>query len=228
MMSSHEVYQTVNEHKVVAIMRGASPQDVSSIVQSLEDGGIKMIEVTLNSPGALKSIEQLKSEFPHLIIGAGTVLDSESARLSILSGADFILTPTLKESTIKMANRYDKPIIPGVLSPTEVLLAYEMGVKTVKVFPAGSFPANFISNLKGPLQHIDVMAVGGITKRNAKKYLDAGASSLGIGSDIVNNDLVEAKNFKAIQERAKNFVDIVKHQKNREQKCGVYYENDFN
>jgi len=203
----------INEQRIVAIIRSTSSDNLERTVKSLYDGGIRMVEVTMNTPGALSGIESIKALYPDMLVGAGTVLDPETARLSILSGASFILSPTLKESTIEMANRYNVLMIPGVLTPTEVLLAHEYGAKMVKLFPIRSLGPSYISDLKGPLPYIKTMAVGGISLENAEAYLKAGAHSLGIGSSLVDNKLIQQGNFEEIEKRAAGFVEIVNKSK---------------
>ncbi|ALS76442.1 2-dehydro-3-deoxyphosphogluconate aldolase [Planococcus rifietoensis] len=202
------VLDSIKKHKIVAIIRTDSLADLELTVESLHRGGIRIVEVTLNTPGALEGIKGLKEKYPDLIVGAGTVLDPESARQSILSGAAFLLAPTLKESTIHMANRYGTFIVPGVLTPTEALTAYEVGAKMVKIFPARSVGPNYIKDLKGPLPHIDVMAVGGISIDNADAFFKAGCTALGIGSALVDNELVKRGDFQEIEKRARDFVEI--------------------
>jgi len=204
----NETLQEINKTKLVAIIRSNSSDKLESTVKSLYDGGIRVVEVTMNTPGALNGIERMKALYPDMLIGAGTVLDPETARQSILSGASFILTPTLKRSTVEMANRYNVPIIPGVLTPTEVLTAYEYGAKMVKIFPIRSLGPSYISDLKGPLPYIQTMVVGGISLENAEEYLRAGANSLGIGSSLVDDKLIERGEFKEIEKRAARFVEI--------------------
>lgn len=203
-----KVIEKIKRHKIVAIIRTDSINELEQTVESLYKGGIRIVEVTLNTPGALEGIRLLQNKFPELIVGAGTVLDPESARQSILSGASFLLAPTLKESSISMANRYNTFIVPGVLTPTEALTAYEYGARMVKIFPASSVGSRYISDLNGPLSQIDIMAVGGISLENAKEFLEAGSCALGIGSALVNNKLVKQGDFSEIEKRARDFVEI--------------------
>src|SRR5690606_22099862 len=148
------VISQVNKHNIVAIIRTDSINELEQTVQSLYRGGIRIVEITLNTPGALEGIASLQGKYPDLAIGAGTVLDPESARQAILAGATFLLAPTLKESSIAMANRYNTFIVPGVLTPTEALTAYEYGARMIKIFPARSVGSKYITDLKGPLSHL--------------------------------------------------------------------------
>ncbi|GIN63349.1 2-dehydro-3-deoxy-phosphogluconate aldolase [Robertmurraya siralis] len=205
----NSILNDIEQNKLVSIIRSDRSNEIVEVVHSLYRGGIRIVEVTMNTPGALKGIEKIKELYPDLHVGAGTVLDSETARAAILSGASFILTPTLKQSTIEMANRYDVPIVPGVFTPTEILTAYEYGAKMVKIFPIRTLGPKFISDIKGPLQHIAIMAVGGISIENVKEYLSAGVSALGIGSSLVEDTLVHQGNYEEIEKRASKFVNIV-------------------
>lgn len=201
--------EEIKRAKLVAIIRSHSSEGLENTVRSLYQGGIRVIEITLNTPGALSGIERLKQTFPELLIGAGTVLDSESARLAIISGAGFLLTPTLKKETIETAKYYQVPIIPGVMTPTEVLTAYEYGAKMVKIFPIRTLGPKYLTDLKGPLPFVETMAVGGVSLENAGDYLKAGAHCLGIGSSLVDEKLVQQGDFTEIERRASSFVEIV-------------------
>ena len=200
--------EKIRQTKLVAIIRSHSLKGLENTVGSLYRGGIRAVEITMNTPGALAGIERMKEKYPELLMGAGTVLDSETARLAILSGADFILTPTSKKETIETANRYNVPIIPGVMTPTEALTAYEYGAQIVKIFPIRSLGPKYLSDLKGPLPFVETMAVGGISLENAADYLQAGASALGIGSSLVDEKLVMSGDYAEIERRAACFAAI--------------------
>lgn len=204
-----QVLTSIKDDKIIAIMRTDYPEALEQVVSSLQEGGIRIIEVTLNTPDALKKIEVLKTTFPDMIIGAGTVLDAETARAAILSGASFLLAPTLHPDVIQMANRYQVLVIPGVFTPTEILTAVEYGAKVVKVFPVGTLGPSYIKELKGPLSHIEMIPVGGVTTENAQQFLEAGSFALGMGSFLVNDQLIKDQAFSEIKQRAKKLVDIV-------------------
>jgi 2-dehydro-3-deoxyphosphogluconate aldolase / (4S)-4-hydroxy-2-oxoglutarate aldolase len=205
----NEVLGEIHKQKIVAIIRGDSTDLIESTVESLYQGGIRLVEITMNTQGALNGIERIKQAFPEMLVGAGTVLDSETARSAIVAGASYILTPTLKASTIEMGNRYNVPVIPGVLTPTEALTAYEAGAKMVKIFPIRSLGPKYISDLHGPLPHLDMMAVGGISLDNASSFIKAGSCALGIGSSLVDNTLVQQGDFTEIEKRARRFVETL-------------------
>lgn len=210
-MKDYEVLHQINEHKVCAIVRGVPKTEIKPLAEALIEGGIKVIEVTFNTEGASEMIETLCEFYPDdFIVGAGTVLDEETARIAILSGAKFVLSPNLNVDVIKMCKRYNVLAVPGVATPTEAMHAWENGAHVVKVFPAGVLGADYIKQLKGPLNQIDMMAVGGVNISNINEFLSKGASSVGIGGDLVNAELVSQGNFEEIKNRAKAFVEAAR------------------
>jgi 2-dehydro-3-deoxyphosphogluconate aldolase/(4S)-4-hydroxy-2-oxoglutarate aldolase len=157
-------------------------------------------------------IERVKIEYGKLMtVGAGTVLDSETARAVILAGADFVLSPTLSTEMIEMCNRYSKLAVPGVLTPTEILTAWEAGAQLVKVFPARAFGPAYIKDIKGPLKQVEVMAVGGVSIENAREFMKNGALALGIGSELVNKEWVKENKFNLITKMSAAFIERVQN-----------------
>lgn len=199
----------IKKYKIISIIRVKDFSKIKKITKALYDGGIRVLEVTMNTPNALYAIENIRKNHPDMLVGAGTVLDGQTARLAILSGADFLLAPTLDKTTIEVANRYNIPIIPGVFTPTEVIRAKDWGAQVVKIFPVSSVGSQYIKDLKGPLSHIDFIPVGGINLQNSREFIHAGSFALGIGSSLVNQKLLDEDNFIEISNRAKCFVDIV-------------------
>lgn len=206
----HDILGEMENEKIVSIIRCKSTNDIESVVSALYDGGIRFVEITMNTPNALQAIEIVVRKFPGMQVGAGTVLDAETARLAILSGASFLLAPALHEESMTMANRYNVPLIPGVLTPTEILKAFELGAQVVKVFPIRAFGPQYIKDIKGPMPYVNIMPVGGVDIENAKDYLDHGSFALGIGSTLVNDKLIEQKNFTEIYNRAKKLIEAVR------------------
>lgn len=143
-----------------------------------------------------------------MLVGAGTVMDSTTARIAILAGADFLLAPTLNQGMLETCNRYAKVAVPGVLTPTEIQTAYEMGAQIVKVFPASAFGPAYFKQIKGPLDHITIMAVGGVSQENFKEYFRCGADCVGVGGELANVELIGSGNFAAITEIAKKFTVV--------------------
>lgn len=204
-----DTIQKIGEKKIIAITRSDSIEQLEQTVEALYAGGIRLVEVTMNTPGALQGIELLNEKFPDMVIGAGTVLDGETARSAILSGAKFILTPTLNSSVIEMANRYQIPIIPGVFTPSEVVRACELGASVVKIFPVGSLGPKYVKELRGPFSHVNMIPVGGVTLDNAREFLEIGSFAIGVGSSLVDKQLIKNKKFDELSKRAEDFVKII-------------------
>ncbi len=206
-----KVLDKIYETGLVSIIRGIYETKITQTVKALLDGGIKVLEITFDTPGAAGMIEKIKKEFGNEItIGAGTVLDPETARTAILSGADFILSPSLNTKVIEICSRYGKLAVPGVLTPTEMVNALEAGAQIIKLFPARIFGPAYIKDIKGPLKQVDIMAVGGISLENAGEFIKSGAMSLGIGSELVNTRLVDNENYDVITRNASLFIEKVK------------------
>ncbi|GAA3927802.1 bifunctional 4-hydroxy-2-oxoglutarate aldolase/2-dehydro-3-deoxy-phosphogluconate aldolase [Hymenobacter algoricola] len=198
------------EHKVVSIIRGADPEQLVSIVRALHAGGVRAVEVTINSPKALAGIEKLTAELgSRMLIGAGTVLDPETARAALLAGARFIISPTLSAKTIRMTKRYGAISIPGAFTPTEILTAYEHGGDIIKVFPATLGPG-YLRDLAGPLPHIPLMPTGGVTLDNISALRQAGAVAFGVGSALVDTRQPATPEYLAVlTDKARQFVQAV-------------------
>lgn len=208
------VLEQIKETSIVSIIRGIEGNNISRTVNALLEGGVRVLEITFNTPGAAEMIAKVKEEYGNRItIGAGTVLDTETARTAILAGADFILSPALNTRVIEVCNRYRRLAVPGVLTPTEIVTAMEAGAQIVKVFPARAFGPGYIKDIKGPLKQVEIMAVGGVTVDNCAEFIKSGAMSLGIGSELVNAQRVAEGNYEEITRLAKQFTDRVKSAK---------------
>ncbi|MFY2151535.1 bifunctional 4-hydroxy-2-oxoglutarate aldolase/2-dehydro-3-deoxy-phosphogluconate aldolase [Mammaliicoccus sciuri] len=201
----------MKETKLIAILRNAKPNDILPIVETLYKAGIRAIEVTMNSPKALQSIELISNEMKDkVVVGAGTVLDAESARLAILSGATFILSPTVDKDTIRMSKKYGAVSIPGAMTPTEILEAYEYGGDIIKVFPTTSLGPEYIKDLQGPLPHIPLLPTGGVSIDNVTDFIEAGAVGVGLGSALVNTKVETNKAyFEELEQKAQAFYNKV-------------------
>lgn len=212
------VLKTILQTKLIAIIRGAQPEDVLPIVKALYSGGIRAVEIALNSKKALSVIEEVASEMgEQIMVGAGTVLDPESARAALFAGAKFILAPTLDKETIKMTKRYGAVSIPGAFTPTEILQAYELGADLVKVFPASTLGPRYVKDLHGPLAQIPLLPTGGINLSNVAEYIEAGAAGVAIGSSLVQTkQKVTEEYLRQLTEKAEQFVSEV--QKSLEKK----------
>ncbi|MGE5553756.1 MAG: bifunctional 4-hydroxy-2-oxoglutarate aldolase/2-dehydro-3-deoxy-phosphogluconate aldolase [Betaproteobacteria bacterium] len=210
-MNRQEVLEIIRKTGVIAIVRGTSLSDLEAVGEALTAGGVRAIEVSLCTPRALTMIEQLvdhkKSD---VVVGAGTVLDGETARAAILAGASFILAPSLSPKMVEVCHRYGVLAIPGAMTPTEVMAAWEMGALAVKVFPAGRLGPAYFKDLKGPLPQVDLIAVGGVSLENAQDFIRTGAMALGIGSELMDHRLVAQGQFETIRDRASAFVAAVR------------------
>ncbi|MBG9585858.1 bifunctional 4-hydroxy-2-oxoglutarate aldolase/2-dehydro-3-deoxy-phosphogluconate aldolase [Cytobacillus firmus] len=172
---------------IVAVIRGATAENIVPIASALYDGGVKVLEVTAETPGVMAMIEKVRVELgDKVLVGAGTVLDPETARSAIMAGSQFIVSPSLNTETIKMTKRYGIASIPGALTPTEILTAYENGADMIKVFPANAFGPGYIKNIHGPFPHIPLMVTGGINESNMQEYIGGGALAIGVGGNLVN------------------------------------------
>ncbi|MFB4324830.1 bifunctional 4-hydroxy-2-oxoglutarate aldolase/2-dehydro-3-deoxy-phosphogluconate aldolase [Priestia sp. BR_2] len=201
---------SILDNKIIAIIRGANSKDVLNMAKALHEGGVNILEITMNSPNALSAIEEITVELgDRVVVGAGTVLDSETARAAILAGAKFILSPTVDIETIQMAKRYGAVSIPGAFTPTEILSAYENGGDIIKVFPATLGPS-FIKDIRGPLPQIPLLPTGGIDLNNIQEFMKAGAIGCGIGSALVNTQLeITDEYFVQLTEKARQFASAV-------------------
>src|SRR4030095_4326722 len=196
-------------NKIIAIIRGASPDDVSKIAIALQQGGVTILEVTLNSQSAFSVINELSNKLSNgMLMGAGTFLEAEAAKAAIDAGAKFIVSPNINVQTIDMTKKYRAVSIPGAYTATEVVNAHSSGGDIIKIFPATS--AGYIRVLQGPLSHIPMMPTGGITLQNIREFKNAGAAAFGIGTSLVDtkNEITE-QYLKQITENARKFVQIV-------------------
>lgn len=197
------------EARIVAIIRGITGEDFNDLIHTLVDNDIRIMEVTVDTPGVYEKIEQIKTEYDtQVVIGAGTVLDSETARLAISAGAEFLVSPSLNIDVIKTAKRYGKMVLPGCMTPTEIVQAYEAGADVIKVFPASVVGPRYLRELSGPLGHIPLLPTGGINLDNAQEYLEAGAVAIGLGSSLVGRG-GQPIDREAVKEKAKAFRGIV-------------------
>jgi len=195
---------------VVAIMRTKSSDQLLAAADAIKNGGVNVIEVTMTTPGALSVIEDAVKRYgSEVLFGAGTVLDPETARQAILSGAQFIVCPTFKRETVELCRRYSIPVMPGAYTPTEILTAWEAGADVVKVFPADTLGPAFIKAVKGPLPQVMLSPTGGVSLGNVADFIKAGVEAVGVGGELINNALLEARDFNALTERARRFAAAV-------------------
>ena len=210
-MTAKAILEFITGVGIVPVVRASSADAALHAVEALHAGGIRAAEITMTVPGAIGVLEKLAGRFAgQIVLGAGTVLDAETARACMLAGAEFIVSPSLRTSVIEMARRYSKIVTPGALTPTEVLTAWESGADAVKIFPCGSVGgAKYIKNLKGPFPQIEMIPTGGVTLENAGEFLKAGACAIGVGTELVDGKSMAAGKFDVIEERARHFLAAV-------------------
>lgn len=204
--------QEIYKNKLVAVIRGAKLDTIVPVAKALLDGGINILEITAETPGVLSIIEKAATEFgDEVLVGVGTILDPETARVAIMAGAKFVFSPTVNIETIKVVKRYGVVSIPGAMTPTEILTAYENGADIIKVFPANIMGPSYLKDVHGPMPQIPLMPTGGVNLENISDYFANGAVATGLGGSLVNlkgnfTD-TDAQN---ITKRAEQFRQLVK------------------
>jgi 2-dehydro-3-deoxyphosphogluconate aldolase/(4S)-4-hydroxy-2-oxoglutarate aldolase len=210
-MSRESDLQRVLECGIVAVVRFADPGPLVEVIKALADGGVTVAEVTFTVPSVLEVIREAKRQLgDRVLLGAGTVLDPETARAAFLAGAEFLVSPAVNLDVIRMARRYDKLVMPGAFTPTEIVAAWEAGADIVKVFPADIVGPAFFKAVRGPLPQVKLMPTGGVDLNTAGEFLKAGAVCLGVGGQLVEPQAVAARDFAHITTLAKQYTDIVK------------------
>ncbi|HET6872583.1 MAG TPA: bifunctional 4-hydroxy-2-oxoglutarate aldolase/2-dehydro-3-deoxy-phosphogluconate aldolase [Sporolactobacillaceae bacterium] len=211
MLPKVELLQKLVESGIIAVIRRVPEDVIEPVVESLVEGGVTALEITVDSPHVYRSIEKLSQRFKgEAIIGAGTVIDGESAKLAIGAGAEFVFSPSLSQDVIRTALRYGKIAIPGVMTPTEMITAIEWGADAVKIFPAGHFGPKYIKDIKGPFPHIPVIPTGGVNLDNIDSFIKAGAVAAGIGGNLVSSEVIQSRDFDKLKKTAELYVEKVK------------------
>ena len=209
-MSKIEDLKRVEETGIVAVVRAENAEKALKITEAVKKGGIDAIEITMTVPGAVDVIKQITDEYSRdeILIGAGSVLDAETARACILAGAEYIVSPSLDEETIAMCNRYQKAVMPGAMSVTEVVKAMKYGADIVKVFPATLFGPKIIKAIKGPLPQAPLMPTGGVSLDNVKDWIKAGSIAVGVGSSLSKG--AKTGDYEQVTETAEEFIRLIK------------------
>jgi 2-dehydro-3-deoxyphosphogluconate aldolase/(4S)-4-hydroxy-2-oxoglutarate aldolase len=201
------IVETLRAHKIIAIVRGIAPHHADAIAAALHAGGIRMVEITMNTPDALGILRRWRDFFGDALhIGAGTVMNVEMARHAVDAGAQFIIAPHLDEATVRFAAEQKVPMLPGAMTPTEIVRAWEAGAAAVKVFPSGSLGPKYFEELRGPLPQIPLVAVGGVNINNVAEFIQAGAIGAGIGSHLVNREWIETGRYQEIERLAQRLM----------------------
>ncbi|MEZ6064489.1 MAG: bifunctional 4-hydroxy-2-oxoglutarate aldolase/2-dehydro-3-deoxy-phosphogluconate aldolase [Planctomycetaceae bacterium] len=210
-MDSAQQLQQVLDRGLVAIIRAPTGEQLVSVCEALLEGGIDVIEVTFTVPGILDILKEVRAKLgDRILLGAGTVLDTESARAALLAGAEFLVTPTVNLDVIRLCRRYGKLVMAGAFTPTEVLTAWEAGADVVKVFPAEIGGPAHLKALKGPLPQVRLLPTGGVTLETLANFVKAGACAVGLGGALVEQQAIAERNVARIRERAAAFVECMR------------------
>src|SRR6201993_3100345 len=206
-MTKIAVLKTLKEIGLVPVLRAESVEKALAVAEAIAAGGVTVLEITMTVPGAIQVMRQLAEKRPDILIGAGTVLDAETARMCILEGAKFVVSPALNLQTIEMCHRYSIAVLPGTLTPTEIVTAWQAGADVVKVFPASAMGgAKYLASLKAPLPQVEMIPTGGVSLATANEFLEAGAFALGVGADLVNTKAMAEGKPEIVTESAKKYL----------------------
>jgi 2-dehydro-3-deoxyphosphogluconate aldolase/(4S)-4-hydroxy-2-oxoglutarate aldolase len=209
-MSKETHLRQVLDCGIVAVVRSPDSQQLVEVVRALADGGVTVAEITMTVPDALSVLRQVRQALgERVLLGAGTILDPETARAALLAGAEYVVAPTVNLDVIRLCQRYNKLVMPGALTPTEILTAWEAGADIVKVFPAEVVGPAFFRAMRGPLPQIRLMPTGGVDLTTAADFLRAGACCLGLGSQLVEPRAIAEHNFDRIRDLARQYVALV-------------------
>ncbi len=209
-MSKEQQLRQVLDCGIVAVVRSPDSRQLVEVARALADGGVSVIEITMTVPGALDVVRQVREALgERILLGAGTILDAETARAALLAGAEYLVAPTVTLDVIRLCRRYDKLVMPGAFTPTEILTAWEAGADIVKVFPADVVGPAFFKAMRGPLPQVRLMPTGGVDLTTAAAFLKAGACCLGVGGQLVEPRAVAERNFDRIRDLARQYVAIV-------------------
>ena len=210
-MQKTEVLNALRTIGLVPVLRAESEEQALALASAIAAGGVTVLEVTMTVPGAIRVMRRLAEERPDILIGAGTVLDPETARMCLLEGAQFVVSPALNVKTIEMCHRYGVAVLPGALTPTEIVTAWEAGADVVKIFPASALGgAKYLKSVKAPLPQVEMIPTGGVSQSTAAEFLEAGAFALGVGADLVDLKAIAQGRPETITENARKYLAIVR------------------
>lgn len=214
-MDRQQILNKIEKSGLVAVIRLDKVDKLKKIIKALSNAGLSALEITMTTPNALSIIKELNKKISSdFLIGAGSVLDSETARAAILAGAEFIVSPVYKPKLIQMAHRYDKVVVPGAFTPTEIITAWEKGADIVKVFPASFNGPKYLKAIHGPLPQVKLSPTGGVNMDNAADFIKSGASFLGVGSALIKKELVANSDWQGLEEHARKFKKLVQKARN--------------
>lgn len=208
-MNKQAILNYMTQHGIVAVVRADSADGLTRIVEAIMEGGVRCIEVTMTTPGALNCIETASKNLAgaDVSIGVGSVLDAETVRLAVLAGAQYVASPITSREVIDMAHRYGKPVMPGAFTPTEIYNAWLMGGDVIKVFPASCGGLDYIKAVRAPLPQIPLIPTGGVDLDNLADFVKAGVTLIGAGGNLVSKKLIEAKDYKGLTENARRYTE---------------------
>ena len=206
-----EVLDTMRRVGLVPVLRAEGEAQALALAEAIAAGGVNVLEITMTVPGAVRVIARLVKDRPDILVGAGTVLDPETARICMLEGAQFIVSPALNVKTVELCNRYSIAVLPGALTPTEVVNAWQAGADVIKIFPANAMGgAKYLKSLKAPLPQVELVPTGGISHATAREFLESGAMALGVGADLVDTKAIAAGEAEKITASARKYLAIVR------------------
>ncbi len=210
MSNKYDIIERMLDCGITAVIRTDSPEELVNVAEAIKKGGVDVIEITMTTPGALDVVSAVAKKFgDEVLIGAGTVLDAETARAVFLAGGEFVVSPVWSPELIAMCRRYSKPCVPGAFTPTEIMAAWDAGADMVKVFPASLGGPALIKAIRGPLPQIPLVPTGGVKLDNTAEFIRAGSVMVAVGGNLVNKDLVKAKKFDEMTELARRFKEEV-------------------
>jgi 2-dehydro-3-deoxyphosphogluconate aldolase / (4S)-4-hydroxy-2-oxoglutarate aldolase len=211
-MTKQEVLARIAEVGLVPVVRAESADEALRVIDAVREGGVTIFEITMTVPGAVGVMEQVARRLgSEALVGAGTVLDPETARACILAGAQFVVAPALHLGVVELCRRYAVPVMPGALTPTEVVTAWSAGADVVKVFPCGAVGgASYIKALKAPLPQVEMIPTGGVSLKTAADFIRAGALALGVGADLVDTKAIREGNAHLVTEKAREYLRLVR------------------
>lgn len=211
-MEKREIFNRMIEEGVIPVVRVSSAQEAIDVSDAIKAGGISLIEITMSVQGAIDVIKELTKKYKdEIIMGAGTILDPETGRAALLAGAQFIVSPTLNLDLIQLAHRYSAVVVPGAMTPTEILTAWNAGADMVKVFPAAQLGGpEYLKAIRGPLPQVLLVPTGGVNLQNAGAFIKAGATALGVGGELIDKKAVKEKKFNIITDNTRAFLKAVR------------------
>jgi 2-dehydro-3-deoxyphosphogluconate aldolase/(4S)-4-hydroxy-2-oxoglutarate aldolase len=211
-MEKREVFNRMISEALIPVIRVSSAKEAIDVADALKEGGVSFLEITMTVQGAIDVIKELAQKYKdEIVMGAGTILDSETGRAALLAGAQFIVSPTLNLDLIQLAHRYSAVVIPGAMTPTEILTAWNAGADMVKVFPAAQLGGpEYLKAIRGPLPQILLVPTGGVNLQNAGAFIKAGATALGVGGELVDKKAIKDKKFNIITENARAYLKVIK------------------